>query len=279
MNLNDLNILKLIDLAIEEDIKTGDVTTNLIISHNETREAAFIVKQKGIIAGLEVAKLVVKKFDPDATWTLNKKDGDVCLKGDIAAVVKGKYRALLSSERTALNFLQRMSGIATKTDRFVKQLEGHNTKILDTRKTVPGHRVLDKYAVRIGGGINHRAGLYDMVLIKDNHIKLAGGIKSAVIMVRKNIHKSMKVEVETSTISEVKEALEAGVDIIMFDNMNLDEMKEAAIICKGKVLTEASGNVSIQNVRKIAETGVDYISVGELTHSVEALDISMKIID
>jgi len=279
MNLNDLNILKLIDLAIEEDIKTGDVTTNLIISHNETREAAFIVKQKGIIAGLEVAKMVIKKFDPDATWTLNKKDGDVCLKGDIPAVVKGKYRALLSSERTALNFLQRMSGIATKTDRFVKQLEGHNTKILDTRKTVPGHRVLDKYAVRIGGGTNHRAGLYDMVLIKDNHIKLAGGIKSAVIMVRKNIHKSMKVEVETSTISEVKEALEAGVDIIMFDNMNVDEMKEAAIICKGKVLTEASGNVSIQNVRKIAETGVDYISVGELTHSVEALDISMKIID
>ncbi len=194
-------------------------------------------------------------------------------------MVKGKYRALLSSERTALNFLQRMSGIATKTDKFVKQLEGQNTKILDTRKTVPGHRVLDKYAVRIGGGINHRAGLYDMVLIKDNHIKLAGGIKSAVIMVRKNIHNSMKVEVETSTISEVKEALEAGVDIIMFDNMNVDEMKEAAIICKGKVLTEASGNVSIQNVRKIAETGVDYISVGELTHSVEALDISMKIID
>ena len=223
--------------------------------------------------------MVVKKFDPDATWTLNKKDGDVCLKGDIVAVVKGKYRALLSSERTALNFLQRMSGIATKTDKFVKQLEGYNTKILDTRKTVPGHRVLDKYAVRIGGGINHRAGLYDMVLIKDNHIKLAGGIKSAVIMVRKNIHNSMKVEVETSTISEVKEALEAGVDIIMFDNMNVDEMKEAAIICKGKVLTEASGNVSIQNVRKIAETGVDYISVGELTHSVEALDISMKIID
>jgi nicotinate-nucleotide pyrophosphorylase (carboxylating) len=279
MHLNDLNILKLIDLAIDEDIKTGDVTTNLIISHNETREAAFIVKQKGIIAGLEVAKMVVKKFDPDATWTLNKKDGDVCLKGDITAVVKGNYRALLSSERTALNFVQRMSGIATKTNKFVKQLEGLNTKILDTRKTVPGHRVLDKYAVRMGGGINHRAGLYDMVLIKDNHIKLAGDIKSAVNMVRENIHKSMKIEVEASTISEVKEALEAGVDIIMFDNMNVDEMNEAAIKCKGKVLTEASGNVSIHNVRKIAETGVDYISVGELTHSVEALDISMKIID
>jgi nicotinate-nucleotide pyrophosphorylase (carboxylating) len=279
MNLNDPTIQQLINLAIEEDIKDGDITTNSIISSKEKREAAFIVKQNGIIAGLSIAKTVMEKFDPDIKWDQYKNDGDFCCKGDVAAKVKGSYKALLTSERTALNFLQRLSGIATKTNKFVSKLEGLHTKILDTRKTAPGHRLLDKYAVKMGGAENHRMGLYDMVLIKDNHIKLAGSISDAVTTVKKNLVRPLKIEIEASSIEEVKEAVNSKVDFIMLDNMSIDHMKEAVIICKGKVLTEASGNISINNIREVAETGVDFISVGELTHSVEALDISMKIID
>jgi nicotinate-nucleotide pyrophosphorylase (carboxylating) len=293
LNLNDPHITRLIDLAIEEDIGKGDITSNAIIRSNETKEAVFIVKQDGIIAGLDVAKMVFIKFDERIEFVKLKKDGDQCIKGEKVASVKGNYKALLNAERTALNFLQRMSGIATKTNMFVKQLEGlsrkddqrtpfggsQKTKILDTRKTVPGHRILDKYAVKMGGGVNHRMGLYDMVMIKDNHIILSGGIKNAVSEIRKKMTEQIKIEVETSSLKEVEEALAANVDIIMLDNMNIEEMKKAVELCKGKVLTEASGNISIKNLRDVAETGVDYISVGELTHSVEALDISMKIID
>jgi nicotinate-nucleotide pyrophosphorylase (carboxylating) len=279
MKINDPNILKLIDLAINEDIKDGDITTNSILSKDEIRNSVFIVRQNGIIAGLDIAKFVIRKFDPKVKWYNIKNDGDSCTKDEIIARVEANYKSLLSAERTALNFLQRMSGIATKTNKFVKHLDGLHTKILDTRKTVPGHRLLDKYAVKIGGGENHRMGLYDMVMIKDNHIKLAGSISKAVSTIKNNLKGLFKIEVETSSLKEVEEALLAGVDIIMFDNMKVDEMKKAVELCKGKVQTEASGNISLKNIRKVAETGVDFISVGVLTHSVEALDISMKIID
>lgn len=275
----DSNVLKLVDLAVSEDIRDGDITTSLIVTSGEIREAAFIIKEDGIIAGLEIAKIVISKFDSGMIFHSIKNDGDHCVKGETAATVKANYKALLYAERTVLNFLQRMSGIATKTDKFVSQLTGLKTKILDTRKTVPGHRPLDKYAVKIGGGENHRMGLYDMVMIKDNHIKLAGGIPAAVVAVKKNLTVPMKIEVEVSSLSEVREALNAEVDYIMLDNMSIDDIKEAVKICQGKTLTEASGNISLNNVRKIAETGVDFISIGELTHSVEALDISMKLID
>lgn len=275
----DTNVLKLIELAIDEDIKSGDITTSSIIASDEKKTAAFIAKQEGIIAGLEVAKIVFEKFDKKIKWTNLKYDGNSCSKSEKIALVEGSYKVLLSGERTALNFLQRMSGIATKTNKFVKELEGLETKILDTRKTVPGHRILDKYAVKMGGGNNHRMGLFDMVMIKDNHIKLGGGIANAVVAVKSNLPGSFKIEVEAATLDEVKEALKLSIDFIMLDNMSIDEMKKAVELCKGKILTEASGNVTLKNIRHIAETGVNFISVGELTHSVEALDISMKIIN
>lgn len=280
MELNNDDIKKLIDLALDEDIKSGDITTDLIVSDGEAiTEAVFIVKQEGIIAGLEIARKVFLAIDSTIEWISIKNEGELCNKNDIAAKVRGNYKSILSAERTALNFLQRMSGIATKTNQFVKQIESFKTKILDTRKTIPGHRQLDKYAVRIGGGENHRSGLYDMVLIKDNHIKIAGGIEKAVESVKKRLKDKLKIEVETSSLAEVSQALIAGVDIIMLDNMSVEQMKKAVELCDGKILTEASGNISLKNIREIAETGVDYISVGELTHSVQALDISMKIIE
>jgi nicotinate-nucleotide pyrophosphorylase (carboxylating) len=276
--LEDSNVLKLIELAIDEDIKSGDITTNSIVASNEKKTAAFIAKHEGIIAGSDVAKMVFEKFDKEIKWINLKYDGDSVSKHEKIALVEGNYSALLSGERIALNFLQRMSGIATKTKRFVKELEGLKTKILDTRKTVPGHRILDKYAVKMGGGNNHRMGLFDMVMIKDNHIKLAGGIADAVASIKRNLG-SVKIEVETASLDDVKEALNCNIDFIMLDNMNIEDMRKAVELCKGKVFTEASGNVTLNNIRKIAETGVDFISVGELTHSVEALDISMKIIN
>jgi nicotinate-nucleotide pyrophosphorylase (carboxylating) len=278
MNFDDPQISKIIDFAIEEDIKNGDITTDLIVSSGEKAEAVFTAKQDGIVSGLKVAEKVMQRFDKNIIWKNLKMDGDTCVKSEKIAVVKGTYKALLGGERTALNFLQRMSGIATKTNKFVKQLEGLNTKILDTRKTVPGHRILDKYAVKTGGGTNHRMGLFDMAMIKDNHIKLAGSISNAIAAVKNKMHSSLKIEVETSSVEEVKEALKFNVDFIMLDNMTTPEMKNAVKLCKDKVLTEASGNISLRNIRDIAETGVDFISIGELTHSVEALDISMKII-
>jgi nicotinate-nucleotide pyrophosphorylase (carboxylating) len=277
MNINDSNLNRLIDLAIDEDIKSGDITTKAITDKDNINEAIVKVKQDCVIAGLNIILPIISKFDEQAKCTFNNSDGDECKKNDIVAIVVAKSSALLSTERTILNFLQRMSGIATKTRRFINEIGGLNTKILDTRKTVPGHRFLDKYSVKVGGGENHRIGLFDMVMIKDNHIKLAGSIKRAVNLVRKSTDSSIKIEVETSSLNEVKEALDENVDIVMLDNMNLDEIEKAVAICKGKVLLEVSGNVSLQNVRKIAETGIDYISVGELTHSVEATDISMKL--
>ena len=277
MKLDKKEIDKIISCALTEDVGSGDVTTNLIVPKNEKSRASFYAKENGVIAGLTVAKSVFTKLDKKSIWKNFVKEGDRVNAGTRIAEVTGSYRALLTGERTALNILQRLSGIATQTSEFVRLAEGTKVRVLDTRKTVPGLRALDKYAVKIGGGENHRFGLYDMVLIKDNHIKAAGGITSAVERIRKNLKAKIKIEVETSNLDEVCEAVNCNVDIIMLDNMTNDAMKEAVRIINGKIKVEASGNVTVNNFRQIAEIGVDYISIGALTHSVRALDINMKI--
>lgn len=276
----DINSVKeLVKAALKEDINTGDLTTDNLIPDNINVTANLKVKANGIIAGFSVAEVVFKLLDPDIIWEPLMDDGDKVESGKIIANFNGSYKAILKGERTALNFLQRISGIATQTNKYVKALNGLKTIILDTRKTVPGHRILDKYAVKMGGGTNHRFGLFDLVMIKDNHIKIAGGISNAVIEIKAKIENTIKIEVETSMLEEVEEAINTDVDIIMLDNMSIDQMKKAVKLIDGKVLTEASGNVTLESVRKIAETGVDFISVGELTHSVKALDIGLYIID
>lgn len=267
----------LLNLAYSEDINEIDITTNNLIPPNESKTAALIAKENGIIAGLQVAEMVFRKFDPNIEWKAFVNDGCCVNKGDTIAELSGSYCALLSGERIALNFLQRMSGIATLTNKFVKTVEGTNVKILDTRKTLPGYRFLDKYSVRVGGGTNHRIGLYDMVMIKDNHIQVAGGIKNTIEAIRPKIPISIKIEIETSTLEMVKEAIEAGADIIMFDNMSTEVMAKAVKLIDKRAQTEASGNMSLQRVREVAETGVDFISIGALTHSVQALDISQRV--
>lgn len=269
----------LFDLAYAEDIGDGDITTNNLIDPEETKTARFVAKEAGVIAGLPVAEMVFRKFDKNLEWNALKPDGSEVIPGDIIAEFKGNYRALLTGERKALNFLQRLSGIASYAHLCMKEIEGTKVEILDTRKTLPGYRYLDKYAVRMGGASNHRFGLYDMVMIKDNHIQVAGGITNAVNAIRKRIPKSIKIEVETTTIEQVKEALAADVDIIMLDNMSTDQMKECVKIIDRRSKIEASGNMTIKRIQKVAHTGVDYISIGALTHSVKALDISQRIID
>lgn len=275
MNKKELN--KIISIALKEDVGKGDITTNTIIPKSQTGKAVIIAKEDGVIAGLFVAKEVFRKLDKKIIFKTFVKDGERVTAGEKIAEIKGSLRALLTGERTALNFLQRMSGIATLTAKFVNQLKDTKTKILDTRKTSPCLRFLDKYSVKIGGGTNHRFGLYDMVLIKDNHIKAAGSITNAVKLVRKNLKERTKIEVETTNLEEVKEALSNKVDIIMLDNMPLEKIKEAFKLINGKAKIEVSGNVSLNNVRNIAQTGVDYISVGALTHSFKALDVSIEI--
>ena len=235
------------------------------------------MKADGVISGLEIAKKVYERFEKDIVWEPKVKDGDAVKKGDIILRIEASYRCLLLGERLSLNILQRMSGIATETAKYVKELAGTHTQLLDTRKTAPGLRVLDKMAVKDGGGTNHRMGLYDMSMIKDNHIKVAGGITNAVKAVRANIPADIKIEVETTNLDEVREALAAKADIIMLDNMNNADMAEAVKIINGAAKTEASGNMSIPRLKEVAATGVDFISVGALTHSVTALDISMNI--
>lgn len=268
---------KLIELAIEEDTGAGDITTNSLIPAESKATATLTAKANGIISGIEVIKKIFEHFDKDILFETSVSEGDKIKKGDLILTITGSYRALLTGERTALNILQRMSGIATATATYVKELEGSKTKLLDTRKTAPGMRVLDKMAVASGGGKNHRIGLYDMALIKDNHIKIAGGIANAVEQVRKNVSPGIKIEVETTNLQEVKEALESKAHIIMLDNMDNKTMKEAVILIGNKAETEASGNMTLDRIKEVAKTGVDYISVGALTHSVTALDISMNI--
>lgn len=274
---HDKLIDRLIDLAIEEDIATGDVTTDSIIPAHSRAVAEMKMKADGVISGLEVIRRVYERFDKNIGWYPLVKDGDVVKKGEIILKIEASYRCLLLGERLSLNILQRMSGIATETAKYVKELAGTHTQLLDTRKTAPGLRVLDKLAVKQGGGTNHRMGLYDMVMLKDNHIKVAGGITAAVKAVREHIPSGLKIEVETTNLEEVREALAAKADIIMLDNMSTADMAEAVKIINHQAKTEASGNMSIPRLKEVAATGVDYISVGALTHSVTALDISMNI--
>lgn len=273
----DKLINQLIDLAIEEDIATGDVTTNSIIPAHSRAIAEMKMKADGIVSGLEIARRVYERFEKDIVWEPLVKDGDAVKKGDVILRIEASYRCLLLGERLSLNILQRMSGIATETAKYVKELNGTRTQLLDTRKTAPGLRILDKMAVKDGGATNHRMGLYDMAMIKDNHIKVAGGITQAVQAVRANLPDHIKIEVETTNLDEVREALAAKADIIMLDNMNNAEMAEAVKIINGQAKTEASGNMNIPRLKEVAATGVDFISVGALTHSVTALDISMNI--
>ncbi|HVO67448.1 MAG TPA: carboxylating nicotinate-nucleotide diphosphorylase [Syntrophales bacterium] len=268
---------KLIQSALEEDVGTGDVTTTTALSGGEVGRAKAFAKANIVVAGIDVFREVFLFLDKSIQFTSNCEDGRAVKKGGILAEISGNLGSILTAERVALNFFQRMCGIATLTRQYVDEVKGTTAKILDTRKTVPGLRSLDKYAVRIGGGTNHRFGLYDGILIKDNHIAAAGGISKALNTVRARIPHTLKVEVEVKNLQEVEEALVAGADVIMLDNMTNEDMKKAVAIVNRKVPLEASGNVTLTNVRKIAETGVDFISVGALTHSVPASDISLKI--
>lgn len=273
-------INKLIDLGIEEDINTGDITTESIIPATMNAVATMTAKQEGVVSGLEIVKMVYDRFQQDVLFTPYFNDGDRVNKGDVILKIEATYPTLLRGERLSLNIFQRMCGIATETAKYVKELAGTQTELLDTRKTAPGLRVLDKLAVKHGGGTNHRMGLYDMAMIKDNHIKMAGGITKAVEQVRSRIAEGVKIEVEATNLDEVKEAIAAGADIIMFDNMTNEAMTEASEVVKAAakgIKTEASGNMSIPRLKEVAATGVDYISVGALTHTVKAMDISMNI--
>lgn len=273
------NILidKIVEQVLLEDIGTGDITSDSIVPYDLKAKGIIKTSEEGVVAGLDIAHLIFKKLDPEIIFQEKIKDGVKVARGKVLAEISGSARTILKGERVALNFLQRMSGIATITSKFCQEVKDFPVRIVDTRKTTPGLRVLEKYAVLMGGGYNHRFGLYDAVLIKDNHIAVAGGIKSAVNSVRKQISHTVKIEVEVENLSQLQEALEMKVDIVMLDNMELETMKEAVKIVKGKALIEASGGITLKKVREIAQTGVDLISVGALTHSVKSLDISMEI--
>jgi nicotinate-nucleotide pyrophosphorylase (carboxylating) len=262
---------------LQEDIGFGDVTTMSTIPEAEQGVGILYAKEAGIIAGLPVAQLVFETVDPALSFIALVKEGARVEKGEQIAEVSGSVRSILSGERLALNLLQRLSGIATRTSQYVQAVAGTKARVVDTRKTTPGLRMLEKYAVRVGGGHNHRYALYDAVMIKDNHIKGAGGIARAVASARAAIPHTMTIEVETESLDQVQEALDAGADIIMLDNMPLDVMKQAVALIDGRAVVEASGGVTLETIRAIAETGVDVISVGALTHSVKALDISLDL--
>ena len=270
-------IRKIIETAIIEDIGTGDITTKAIVSRDLKGKAQAVAKDDFIVAGLDVFCSVFVFLDEQTQFKFPVADGRAVKNGDVIAEVTGSLFYILQAERVALNIFQRMCGIATLTRKYVEAVGNTGAKILDTRKTQPGLRLLDKMAVSLGGGFNHRMGLYDGVLIKDNHIAAAGGITAAVAAQKRSLPQALKIEVETKNLPEVQEALRCGVDIIMLDNMTPEEMKKAVKLIGGRALVEASGNVSLRNVAAIAATGVDLISVGELTHSVRAADISLKI--
>lgn len=271
-----LNADKLIMQALEEDITSEDITTNAVMRHPQQGEVQLLCKQDGVIAGLDVFKRVFELLDETTEVVFYVKDGDAVKKGDLLAVVKGDIRVLLSGERTALNYLQRMSGIATYTRLIADLLKGSKTKLLDTRKTTPNNRIFEKYAVKVGGGYNHRYNLSDGVLLKDNHIGAAGGVKEAVTMAKEYAPFVRKIEVEVENLDMVREAVEAGADIIMLDNMTPEVMKQAVELIDGRAQTECSGNITKENIQKIREIGVDFVSSGALTHSAPILDISMK---
>ena len=263
--------------AIKEDINYIDVSTVFVIPEAQTGTARFISKADGVVCGLEIAMRVFQLLDDTFTYEAYFKDGDEVKKGDLIAVFSGKTACLLQGERTALNLLQHLSGIATATNACVKAVEGTRASIAETRKTLPGLRALQKYAVTCGGGRNHRYNLSDAAMLKDNHIDAGGGIANTVAILRQKLGHTVKIEVETRNMDEVMQAVEAGADIIMLDNMTCEQMKEACAFIDGRAVTEASGNVTLETIRKVAETGVDIISLGALTHSVKAFDISMRI--
>ena len=268
-----------IKLALDEDIQNGDITTVAIVDEEKKCSGKLIAKESGIIAGLSVFEFVFKLLDEEGIeFNPNFEDGTEVKKGETIAEFSGKMRTVLSGERTALNILQRMSGVATKTKQYADLLNGTNAELLDTRKTLPGFRHLDKYTVTVGGGKNHRIGLFDMVMLKENHIKAAGSITTAVQLIRDKYNSGFKIEVETRNLAEIEEAIKSNVDVIMLDNMSIEEMELAVKLIGGSAKIEASGNITVKNIRAVAETGVDYISVGAITHSVNALDISLLII-
>lgn len=271
-----LNADNLILLALQEDITSEDITTNSVMREYQLGEVELICKEDGVIAGLDVFKRVFELLDEKTEVIFTCTDGDVVKKGQKLGVVRGDVRVLLSGERTALNFLQRMSGIATYTRSVANLLKGSKTKLLDTRKTTPGMRIFEKYAVKVGGGYNHRYNLSDGILLKDNHIGAAGGVKEAVLMAKEYAPFVRKIEVEVENLDMLKEALEAGADIIMLDNMSVEDMKEAVRLTAGRAETECSGNVTKENVARLVDIGVDYISSGALTHSSPILDLSLK---
>ncbi|MDX9785694.1 MAG: carboxylating nicotinate-nucleotide diphosphorylase [Desulfobacterales bacterium] len=267
----------LIEAALTEDIGHGDITTENLISPEMTGEGQIVAKEPCVLAGLEIANRVFTRLDDAIKISSSYRDGDPIHIGDVVLTARGSLQGLLIGERSALNFLQRLSGIATLTRTFADRLSGRKTRVVDTRKTTPGWRVLEKYAVRMGGGENHRTGLYDGVLIKDNHIAVCGGIGPAVKAARQRISHLVKIEVEASNLTEVQDALTAGADVIMLDNMVLPEIKEAVTLIQGRALVEASGNVTIDSLIPLADAGVDIISVGALTHSAKSVDLSMRI--
>lgn len=273
--LNYLIIDDLINKALQEDMPFGDITTNATISETSCSKASVIIKEDGIVCGIPVFKRVYKLLG-DVDVDFNVKDGDLVKKGTVIGTVSGNTRNILMGERIALNLMQRMSGIATTTYKYAKELEGLKAQVVDTRKTTPLYRHLDKYSVRLGGGSNHRLSLSDSVLIKDNHIAAAGGIKNAVKLAKNNSSFTTKIEVETETREEVLEAIEAKADIIMLDNMTPEKAKEMVELIDGKAITECSGNITLETIRSYGETGVDFISCGALTHSFKVLDISLK---
>jgi nicotinate-nucleotide pyrophosphorylase (carboxylating) len=271
----------LIRLALAEDIGKGDLTSEALVNRGLSGKAVIVAKQEGILAGLEIAQLVFKTVDPKIVFTPLVKDGRRIKKGDKICLVQGKIKSILSAERTALNFLQRLGGIATLTAEYVEKVKGTKAKILDTRKTTPGLRFLEKYAVRMGSGENHRMGLFDMILIKENHIRVAGGISEAMKKARSG-HPRKRIEIEVRDLDEVREAVESKPDWIMLDNMRIQEMKRAVRIIRSSdpdIKIEASGGVNLRNVREVALTGIDFISVGALTHSAPALDLSLILIE
>ena len=271
-----LNVDQLLMRALREDITSEDITTNAIIREEKLGQVQLICKEDGVLAGLDIYKRVFELIDDEAVLETSFKDGDEVHNGDLIAVLKADVRAILSGERVALNYLQRMSGVATHTRKIVKLLEGSNITLLDTRKTTPNNRIFEKYAVKVGGGSNHRYNLSDGILIKDNHIDAAGGIKNAVTLAKKNASFTTKVEVETESKQDVLDALDAKADIIMLDNMTPDMVADMVKLINGRAIVETSGNITIDNIYDYAQTGVDIISVGALTHSFKVLDISLK---
>ncbi len=269
---------KIIDSALEEDLGPGDMTTSALIDPSMKGEARLLAKEEIILAGIEVFSRVLSRLDPEIIVECRYHDGDVVPNGDDICIVKGSMRGILSGERTALNLLQRLSGIATLTRRYVEKTDSSRVRVIDTRKTTPGLRILEKYAVRMGGGFNHRFGLFDGILIKDNHIAAAGSLSKALAKIKGRVPHTLRIEVEVEDTKGVEEAIGAGADAILLDNMSLKEMREAVSIAGGRVLLEASGGITVESIQEISQTGVDLISVGAITHSARSVDISLEVI-